>query len=391
MRARLSMVIALMVLGPLSGRPAEAQPVGSFMVADGPSFEVNPPVYSCLETCALLFGGAADDYSCSTSDTMIDHQAWLDGWGDGFSYCSDTPGPEDFVQGTTYDCGSVGCSYSAYVADHFCMMPNYCWAQETPPGGECGDGTVDAGEACDDGNVADGDCCSASCQLEGVGASCGDGDACNGDEVCDGAGACVAGDAPVCDDGDPCTQDACDPIGGCMVDTGPAVECTEANWAALEVDPWKRGLGFAWSGSADVEEFGNPTAADGDTTAMCIYNESGALVGSLAVDPGGKCGRQPCWKSSSGGFTYTNLFGNEDGVRAVSLKAGSAGRARIGLVAWGRSFSDVDRGKPIVAQVVNSAGGCFEATFEGRDHRMCRGWKKHHHWRPSHSSHHHRR
>lgn len=44
---------------------------------------------------------------------------------------------------------------------------------------------------------------------------CGDGDLCNGYEVCDGTGACQAGLGDVCDDGDLCTVDACDPISGC--------------------------------------------------------------------------------------------------------------------------------------------------------------------------------
>ena len=42
---------------------------------------------------------------------------------------------------------------------------------------------------------------------------CDDADACNGQETCE-AGACVAGTAPEVDDGNPCTLDGCNPIGG---------------------------------------------------------------------------------------------------------------------------------------------------------------------------------
>ena len=44
---------------------------------------------------------------------------------------------------------------------------------------------------------------------------CGDGDLCDGIEHCV-AGTCVASTAAlVCDDGDPCTNDSCDPAAGC--------------------------------------------------------------------------------------------------------------------------------------------------------------------------------
>src|SRR5262245_16850408 len=56
--------------------------------------------------------------------------------------------------------------------------------QQEPLWVACGNGRVECGEQCDDGNVRDGDCCSASCQAEPAGGAC--------------------------DDGMPCTTDACD-------------------------------------------------------------------------------------------------------------------------------------------------------------------------------------
>ena len=44
---------------------------------------------------------------------------------------------------------------------------------EPRPTGECGNGTVESGEACDDGNTDDGDGCNAACQSEGSGADAG--------------------------------------------------------------------------------------------------------------------------------------------------------------------------------------------------------------------------
>jgi hypothetical protein len=52
------------------------------------------------------------------------------------------------------------------------------------------------------------------------GTSCSDGDVCNGKEVCL-LDECVSGDSLNCDDEDPCTQNVCDPVAGC---SWPAVE-----------------------------------------------------------------------------------------------------------------------------------------------------------------------
>jgi cysteine-rich repeat protein len=79
----------------------------------------------------------------------------------------------------------------------------------------CGDGIPTPSESCDDGNTADGDCCSSSCQHEASGSPCADEDVCNGEEVCNGNGTCVAGSSLDCDDGEPCTNDSCDPVQGC--------------------------------------------------------------------------------------------------------------------------------------------------------------------------------
>jgi cysteine-rich repeat protein len=374
-------------------QPVAAQPsvVGQFFVGDGPSYDTDPPVVSCLDACAQLFGGAAADYSCSTSAEQIDHQAWLDGWGDPWSYCTDVPGPEDFSAGTNYNCEEPGCSYSAYVNDHTCMMVNYCWSAGVvdPPTGVCGDGTVDANETCDDGNVADGDCCSSTCQLDARGTSCSDGDACNGAETCSETGECVAGSELDCDDGDPCTVDSCDAESGCVAaEAGPVEMCEEASEALLTFDGKKKGLAYDWSGSASKEAFGNPVKDD--ATAVCFYDAEGDFLGSLAAPAAAMCGRKPCWKSYWGGFAYTDWKGASDGVRWLKLKAGSRGKGHISVGAQGDAVGELGlASRPVgtlLAQVVNDAGGCFQTTFKASDQKVKHGKltavkskKRHHH------------
>ena len=108
-----------------SGADTPCGPIGSFFINDGPPWGNNPPVYNCLEACALLFGGLATDYQCSTSGAVIDNQSYVDGWGDA-QYCT-SPVAEDFSLGVNYDCGGMGCSYSAYVTDHACQSENFCY------------------------------------------------------------------------------------------------------------------------------------------------------------------------------------------------------------------------------------------------------------------------
>jgi subtilisin family serine protease len=112
-----------------------------------------------------------------------------------------------------------------------------------PPGfdNDSGAGRLDAlgaaSLACDDGNPCNGvetfvagrGCVPGTPPPDGT--SCGDGNVCNGEEACHG-GACVTGPPLVCDDGDPCTQNLCDPTTGCRF---PTVEGVVAVSCALDV------------------------------------------------------------------------------------------------------------------------------------------------------------
>ncbi len=100
--------------------------VGQYTVNSGPVWTSNPPTYTCQAACALLFGGVATSYSCSTTNTSIDHMASVDGWGDS-SHCGGNYVSESYDLNTNYNCGSVSCSFSAYVSDHGCGAINYCW------------------------------------------------------------------------------------------------------------------------------------------------------------------------------------------------------------------------------------------------------------------------
>ena len=77
-----------------------------------------------------------------------------------------------------------GPAASDRVFRHATSPPGARCLVEAPSG--CGDGALDlaAGEQCDDGNTTPGDGCSPTCQLEAVGAFCGDATV-DAIEICD--------------------------------------------------------------------------------------------------------------------------------------------------------------------------------------------------------------
>ena len=78
-----------------------------------------------------------------------------------------------------------------------------------PPG--CGNGVPDSGEECDDMNTIAGDGCELDCTFTcELDVECDDGNPCNGLEECLPGHICGDSPPPGCDDGEPCTADACD-------------------------------------------------------------------------------------------------------------------------------------------------------------------------------------
>src|SRR5436309_3200159 len=119
--------------------------------------------------------------------------------------------------------GQGACAHPAAVT---CDNSQFCNGIKTcnPADGPCVGGTP---PSCDDGIVCTTDSCEPTanggaggcvnapiagcCQAD---ADCDNGNACAGPQTCVN-NSCVAGTPPNCDDGNPCTDDACDPSSGC--------------------------------------------------------------------------------------------------------------------------------------------------------------------------------
>ena len=107
-----------------------------------------------------------------------------------------------------------GCAH-AKLTGTSCADANKCNGDEVCSSGSCKAGTA---LDCNDNNVCTTDSCSAATGCVNTkqnGTSCADANKCNGAEMCV-AGVCTAGTAPDCDDKNPCTDDSCDPAGGCI-------------------------------------------------------------------------------------------------------------------------------------------------------------------------------
>ncbi len=101
-----------------------------------------------------------------------------------------------------------------------CSDANQCTTGDHCDGGLC----VTTGLLlCDDGNVCTNDNCDPDlgCIYSANSQPCSDGNACTVDDQC-GDGACQSGEALVCpDDGNTCTSEGCDPQSGCKTETVP--------------------------------------------------------------------------------------------------------------------------------------------------------------------------
>lgn len=166
------------------------------------------------------------------------------------------------------DCSSpVACSDGVCIAsecflradDSRCDASELCEPQlgcvPRPGGDDAGVSCAAVESSCSDGedDDCDGaiDCADSDC----LGTPCDDGSVCTEADVCRGDGTC--GGTPIqCNDGNPCTDDACDPAGGCTF-TDNTAACDDGFWCNGP-DRCSEGLCVA-EGPAPCADFCNET------------------------------------------------------------------------------------------------------------------------------------
>jgi len=146
-------------------------------------------------------------------------------------------------------------------------------------------------KVCDDGNACTVDSCdpgTGQCTNEPAadGVACDDGDACTNGDACT-TGAC-AGTAIECDDGEACTTDSCDPSTGQCVNDGEALTGTPCDDGVACTETDTCGAGSCIGETIDCAD-GDPCTVDGCDDATGACNNDAAAAEGLACDDGVPC------------------------------------------------------------------------------------------------------
>ena len=166
----------------------------------------------------------------------------------------------------------LGCRHAPVAPGTACEDGNACTTVDTCVAGVCGGGVpVD----CDDDNPCTTDLCdvaTGTCSNVENAVACDDGDACTVGDTCT-LGECV-GRLVTCEDGNPCTDDVCDPAEGCVHHALGATDCEGGPCECDDGEPCTIGdscdSGFCRSGTvACGERCGEPGDEDNDGLADC--------------------------------------------------------------------------------------------------------------------------
>lgn len=166
-----------------------------------------------------------------------------------------------------------------------CQDGNICTLGEACKNGKCTGGTVNP---CNDGNACTADACEpkAGCQNSPIAAVCSDDDACTLNDVCK-EGVCGGKALDCATDNNPCTDDTCDKVKGCVATPNAAI-CDDGSPCTV---------GDKCSGGTCVPGTIDKIKCECDASkgnADCAKMEDGNLCnGSLYCTPQGKCAIDP--------------------------------------------------------------------------------------------------
>jgi len=285
---------------------------------------------------------------------------------------STPPNCDDGNTCTDDDCDpGSGCTHTNNTAP--CSDGSACTVGDTCSGGSCDPG---APPNCDDGNVCTNDGCNpaSGCTHANNTVPCSDGSVCTVGDTCSG-GVCAGGSSLNCDDGNPCTDDGCNPVSGCTHSNntapcgdgnactsgdacnggacvpGPPLDCNDSN--ACTDDTCNPGSGCVNTNNTSPCNDGNACTTN-DTCA------GGSCAGGSAPDCNdfNVCTTDTCIPAS--GCQHTN--------NAVACSDGNA--CTVGDVCGGGSCTsgaaaNCDDTNPCTTDSCNPATGCTHSPIAG--------------------------
>jgi hypothetical protein len=253
-----------------------------------------------------------------------------------------------------------------------CDDGNLCTFTDTCMAGRCqGQDLV----SCDDGNPCTDDSCDwqTGCQHSDNAVPCSDGSICTTGDHCD-QGLCVAGALLACGDGNPCTDDSCDPIAGCLsqensrpcsdgdacttgdtcsdglCEPGPLLVCDDSNGCTDDLCDAEVGCLFA-ANEAPCDDGLPCTAEDQCLAGVC----AGAAVESC--DDGNPCTDDSC--DPLEGCQHEPLTGPCDDKNPCSKDD-----ACVDGVCKGAGAPNCDDGNPCTNDFCSPGKGCYHTNLK---------------------------
>jgi hypothetical protein len=204
--------------------------------------------------------------------------------------------------------------------------------------------------ACDDNNTCTDDACSTviGCDHKAVVATCSDGNACTSPDVCMD-GNCAGGQALKCDDGNPCTDDTCQGVVGCVA-LPNAATCDDG--AACT------GTDLCAKGKCAGQPRLFQVSAPGSTYGHFLAETDDGFAAAAAAGPNqvklaryGKFGQQ-IWEKS---YATSGGFGSAGSVRLVGSNWGFG--IGYGTIAGGLIATDLEGNKKWQVDIGAGMGG----------------------------------
>jgi hypothetical protein len=269
------------------------------------------------------------------------------------------PSCDDANPCTTDACDkATGCTHTNNSAA--CNDGNGCTGGEACKNGGCSGGVA---KVCDDGNPCTVDACDPTTGACGTspagvnGKACDDGDACTIDDVCD-SGKCKGGKQKPCDDGNPCTLDAC-AAGTCGSVPGDGA-CDDGN-ACTQGDKCAAGKCAGGANVCECSQDGDCAAkSDGNLCAgkhVCVGNKCTIAAGTAVVCDKGKdsaCATNTC----DGKTGQCAMVAGADGKACDDGSACTAGDAcKVGTCGAGAAVL-CDDANPCTDDTCDAAKGC---------------------------------
>ncbi len=191
-----------------------------------------------------------------------------------------------------------------------CDDGNPCTTKDACDGGDCKGGPL---KNCSDGNVCTLNSCdtaSGSCETKNAADNvvCNDANLCTQGDACK-KGVCTSGPSLYCDDGNPCTNDSCDPKSGKCVNTANTATCDDGNDCTVsdvcaagqctsgkntcecETDSQCAGKedGNACNGTLFCDKTSNTCKVDSNTVVICDASKNTACTTFACSPKSGKC------------------------------------------------------------------------------------------------------